>query len=138
MLALARCECQSKRAADRAEERSPPGSPSSTPDTYAPDPAAGGNLDTMDREELLKALQALDQELDGTYDVVIVGGAAMILHFGSDRATRDVDAFILSGHVSEIRHAVERVAREQDLPADWLNDGAKGYCFVLEPGLSAA
>jgi len=43
----------------------------------------------MDQKQLLVILQALDTRLTTSCDVVLVGGAAMILHFGAQRATHD-------------------------------------------------
>ena len=45
----------------------------------------------MKKSELVTVLQELDARLFSVCDVAIVGGAAMILHFGASRATRDVD-----------------------------------------------
>lgn len=87
----------------------------------------------MDESELLATLGRLDAQLTTTFDVVIVGGAAMILHFGASRATRDVDVMVLKGNVHHLRAAVSRVATEVGLPSDWLNDGAKGFVGVLPP-----
>jgi hypothetical protein len=61
----------------------------------------------------------------------LVGGAAMILHFGASRATRDIDALLLRGDVAELRHAVLRVAQEHRLPEDWLSDAVKGFADIL-------
>jgi hypothetical protein len=54
----------------------------------------------MDQYELIKVLSRLDEYLSSSFDVVIVGGAAMILHFGARRATRDVDVLVLKGDAS--------------------------------------
>jgi hypothetical protein len=70
----------------------------------------------MDRQALIQALQALDNQLASSLDVVIVGGAAMILHFGASRATLDVDVLVLRGEAADLRQAANIVAlREQDL-----------------------
>lgn len=87
----------------------------------------------MDESELLTVLGQLDARLTSAYDIVIVGGAAMILHFGASRATRDVDAIVLKGNPRQLRNAVAAVAAEVGLPEDWLNDGAKGFVGVLPP-----
>lgn len=60
----------------------------------------------MDESELLTLLGQLDARLTSAYDIVIVGGAAMILHFGASRATRDVDAIVLKGNPRQLRNAV--------------------------------
>jgi hypothetical protein len=90
----------------------------------------------MDKHELINILSRLDEHLSSPFDVVIVGGAAMILHFGAPRATRDVDVLVLKGNVSELREAARIIAHDQDLPDDWLNDGAKGFASILPPDFS--
>jgi len=67
-------------------------------------------------------------------EFVIVGGAAVVLLFAARETTKDVDAFFLRPEAAKIRAAAERVARLLDLPADWLNDNAKGYMVRLTTG----
>ena len=87
----------------------------------------------MDKNELILALQELDAQLSSACDVVLVGGAAMILHHGAPRATRDVDVLLLRGDLGEMRRAVQRVARAHDLPDDWVHDAVKGFADILPP-----
>ncbi|MBI1924850.1 hypothetical protein HYR99_11455 [Candidatus Poribacteria bacterium] len=87
----------------------------------------------MDKHELVDALKELDQRLSSSRDVILIGGAAMILHFGSSRATDDVDVLVLRGDVTELRQAVKAVAEERDLSEDWLSDAAKGFADILPP-----
>lgn len=82
----------------------------------------------MDRTAILQALTALgarlvERGLAG--DLYVVGGAAMALAYDERRATRDVDAMFVPKN--EIYRAVREVAADLDLPADWLNDGVKGF-----------
>jgi predicted nucleotidyltransferase len=87
----------------------------------------------MDRQELVEALRALDRRLASSVDIVVVGGAAMILHFGAPRATRDVDMLLLRGDSEELRGAIRDVARELHLPKNWMSDAAKAFADVLPP-----
>ena len=80
----------------------------------------------MDEQELVEVLRALDGELTSASDVVLVGGAAMILHFGARRATRDVDVLPLQGDIAELRRAVKTIARQHALPEDRMSDAVKG------------
>jgi hypothetical protein len=64
---------------------------------------------------------------------VVIGGAAMILHFGAPRATRDVDILLLRGDSEEVRRAIRDVAREEHLPENWMSDAVKGFADVLPP-----
>lgn len=87
----------------------------------------------MDKRELIETLRELDERLSSSFDVVVIGGAAMILHFGARRATRDIDALVLRGDLTELRLAVKAVARERGLPEDWMSDAAKGFADILPP-----
>ncbi len=83
------------------------------------------------------AFTALAKELErGQHhaEIVIVGGAALVLLFGARESTKDVDAYFVSPDASVIRDAVERVAQRLELPNDWLNDGAKGYMVGITTG----
>lgn len=82
----------------------------------------------MTQEEILEAFRALNDELarEGIKgEVGIVGGAAMVLAFNARESTRDVDAVFEPS--SKLRAAAIRIAAAHALPADWLNDAAKGY-----------
>lgn len=77
-------------------------------------------------------------------ELVVVGGAAVVLLYGAREATKDVDVLILSRvDPTLVRRAVQQVGGALDLPDDWLNDAAKGYVHGLalgdvlldEPGL---
>jgi hypothetical protein len=78
--------------------------------------------------ELERMLCLLNEQLGKngvTGEVCIVGGAAMILAFGSRESTRDIDALVMAP--SSVRRAVGQVAEAAGLPANWLNDGVKGF-----------
>jgi len=60
-----------------------------------------------------------------TGEVCIVGGAAMILAFGSRESTRDIDALVMAP--ASVRTAAAQVAETNGLSPNWLNDGAKGF-----------
>jgi hypothetical protein len=82
----------------------------------------------IDYATILRALGRLSEHLgergvDGELDVV--GGTAMMLAFQARQATKDVDAVFLPAQL--IRECATQVARELNLPADWLNDAAKRY-----------
>lgn len=83
---------------------------------------------TLTREQILAALQALSDELGKqgvTGELCLFGGTVMVLAFTARLTTKDVDA--LFQPVQTIRELARRIAAEQQLPADWLNDGVKGF-----------
>jgi hypothetical protein len=82
----------------------------------------------LSREAILKALGALSDELgrqDVTGEICLCGGAVMVLAFAARVSTRDVDAIFQP--TSLIRDLAVQIAEAQGLPANWLNDGVKGF-----------
>lgn len=82
----------------------------------------------LTREQILAALRALSDELGKqgiTGEVCLFGGTVMVLAFTARLTTKDVDA--LFHPTQTIRELARRIADEQHLPADWLNDGVKGF-----------
>jgi hypothetical protein len=77
---------------------------------------------------ILSALQALGDELTSQGvrgQIFIVGGAAMALAYSTRRVTKDIDAVFEPKRA--IYDAAAKVAEEQGLPEDWLNDAVKGF-----------
>ena len=82
----------------------------------------------MDRDEIRRYLEALSDLLGRrgvVGEVVIYGGAAMVLAHHARVSTKDVDAVFEPKAV--VYEAAERVTREQDAPRGWLNDAVKGF-----------
>lgn len=82
-------------------------------------------LTRSDIENLLRALndELKKEAIDG--ELYLVGGAVMCLVFNARPATADVDALFIPA--KKIREAAERVARKNNFPENWLNDGVKGF-----------
>ena len=83
---------------------------------------------TLTREAILRALTSLSEELGKqgvTGELCRFGGTVMLLAFTARLSTKDVDALFQPTPL--IRNLAQRIAEEQRLPADWLNDGVKGY-----------
>ena len=95
-------------------------------------------VNSLTREAIVKALGLLADRLqpdEPRVDLIIVGGAAMVLLFGARDSTKDVDAFHVDLEAkSRVAEAAASVATALDLPSDWLNDGAKGYVHGLSLG----
>jgi hypothetical protein len=91
----------------------------------------------LTRAEIRNALLALAGELTpgDRCEVIIVGGAALVLLYGARESTKDVDAVLLTeGDGARLRQAALRVANAAGLPDDWFNDAAKGYVHGLALG----
>jgi hypothetical protein len=83
---------------------------------------------TLTREQIIAALRGLSDELgkEGvTGEICLFGGTVMVLAFSARLATKDVDAVFQPAQT--IRELARRIAEEQHLPANWLNDGVKGF-----------
>lgn len=98
----------------------------------------------MKKEDILNALEQLGAELTKKGiqgEVLLVGGAAMCLAHNARDATKDVDA--LFEPKAEMYQAIERVAKNNNLEIDWMNDSVKGFIhanpkslpFIEYPGI---
>jgi hypothetical protein len=91
----------------------------------APQQPSGSGLT---RETILRALGSLSEELgkqNVTGELCLFGGTVMVLAFTARLSTKDVDA--LFQPAQSIRELARRIAAEEQLPDDWLNDGVKGF-----------
>jgi hypothetical protein len=82
----------------------------------------------LSRPAILNALTRLSAELarNGVLgEINLVGGTAMVLAFNARSATKDVDAVFEPS--AAVRSAAAVVARDLELPSDWLNDSVKGF-----------
>jgi hypothetical protein len=82
----------------------------------------------MDRTEIEGALHELSEILDGkgvVARIYLVGGAAMVLAYGSRFSTDDVDG---SGYPTDaVLVAAAEIAQRRGLQPDWLHDSVKVY-----------
>lgn len=91
-------------------------------------------MTTLNREQLLRALEELDKELAQQKvraELFVVGGAAMAIAYDARRSTTDIDAIFVP--TKEVRIAAERVAEKLQIRDDWLNDGVKGFIPGEDP-----
>ncbi len=91
----------------------------------------------LSADDIRKAFVALDDELrrrGERAEIVVAGGAVLVLLFNARKTTKDVDAYIVRPEASRVRDAVRHVAHDLGLPDDWLNDGAKGYFVGISDG----
>ena len=91
----------------------------------------------LNRARITQALRRLGElalEQETTLEVSLYGGAVFTLVYGSREATKDVDAVIRQSEIAGILAA--RVARELELPNDWLNDHVKQFWPRRRPSAS--
>lgn len=93
--------------------------------------SANSHLDSVAAMDRL--LAALSEQLSHTgheYDLIVIGGSALLALGLVSRATQDVDIVALTGSEglaealplpAPLTEARARVARDFDLPEDWLN-----------------
>ncbi len=83
----------------------------------------------LSRSEITQALERLGQlaTRQGTQiELLLVGGAAMVLLYNARSSTRDLDVVILRPRqTNSVKRLASQIAEELDLPSDWLNDGVK-------------
>lgn len=75
------------------------------------------NLDTYLRE-LAKEFRKLNGKA-ASAEIVLVGGAAILINYGFREATTDIDAIIHAS--SAMKDAINKVGDKFELPVDWLN-----------------
>lgn len=92
-------------------------------------------LSRRDIEIALTRLGELAQQQNTQIELLVIGGAAMVLAYDARQSTRDVDVLIRFPREARIaRDLAKQVGQEQGLPEDWLNDGAKGYLVGISEG----
>jgi hypothetical protein len=92
-------------------------------------------LAKRDIVEALERLGQLAETQSETIQLVLVGGALMVLAYEARQSTRDVDVVILEPkEASTVRAMAGIVAAERRWPEEWLNDAVKGYLVGLSEG----
>lgn len=86
----------------------------------------------ISKKQIKKLFIRINEELklrSEVGEIGIVGGTVMCLVYNAREATKDVDAIFEPASI--IRDIGKQIAREENLPPDWLNDAAKGF---IRPG----
>lgn len=101
---------------------------------------------TQSADALFHALGEQLAAVGAAFDVVVVGGSALLVLGLASRATKDVDVLAVRTGGSLVSadplppalvEASDRVARDFGLPADWLNSGPAGLMdFGLPEGFA--
>ena len=91
----------------------------------------------LERSELLLALERLGALCPRDTEIVLAGGAALILGGYIERGTDDGDVIHSEPKLTDIRDLIAAVADEQSLGSGWLNDGIKAWADVLPPNFNS-
>ena len=89
--------------------------------------------ESLSRDRITQALRRLGElalEQKVTLEVSLYGGAVFTLVYGSRDATKDVDAVVRQSGIAK-RLALD-VAKELELPEDWLSDQVKQFLAEKE------
>lgn len=82
----------------------------------------------LTQKQILHLFDRLNEELEKRSEVGeigIVSGTVMCLVHNARNATKDIDAIFAP--TATIRKIVAQIGDEENLPKDWLNDGAKNF-----------
>ena len=87
----------------------------------------------LDQSLTLEALRRLDARISKPAQLIVGGGAAMLLAYDHPLATQDVDAFAARGglRLADLDSMAKEVAGEIDIEPDWLNAHFETFTGVL-------
>ena len=68
-----------------------------------------------------------------TGEILLVGGAVMLLKVQNREVTKDIDAYFNPMQANVIREAAQVIANREGLTPDWINDGVKGFFYTQPP-----
>src|SRR5438874_494564 len=66
-----------------------------------------------------------------TFDIILLGGAVMLIEVGNRDSTQDIDTYFLPDFMA-IFKAAAVIAGREGLPDGWLNDAAAGSTYFFE------
>jgi len=99
---------------------------------------SGRGMALLSELDIVSALERLGQlafDQGHTLQLVVVGGAAMVLGYHARQATHDIDVVFLPPPEPQIiRLYAKTVADEHGWPEDWLNNAASGYLIGMSTG----
>jgi len=85
-------------------------------------------MTTLSKKQILQYLKELSDIMERKNlkgEILLFGGAAMVLAFNSRSSTKDVDAIFRPK--KEIFTISKEIAEKHRLPEGWLNDSVKGF-----------
>ena len=91
----------------------------------------------LNKTQILENLEVLSEWLsvkypDNTFELVVVGGAAMALDEFKDQ-TRDIDLLLPEILPAALKEGIAHVSRAKRLPPEWINTNAANILKKLKP-----
>lgn len=89
----------------------------------------------MDKKTMLQAFREVDRKLKSPVNVIVGGGAAMLLAYGVPLATHDIDGFLTETSVTaaEFDLLVKAVASEMKINPQWFNSFFDSFTYTIPP-----
>lgn len=90
----------------------------------------------MNKRDIEKYLRMLGQELQQrqvTGEILLAGGAVMLLKVQNREVTKDIDAYFPPQQAEVIREAAKIVADREGLAYNWINDAVEGFFYTQPP-----
>jgi Nucleotidyltransferase of unknown function (DUF6036) len=87
----------------------------------------------MKKNIMQQAFEALDRALPDRAELLIGGGAAMLLAHGVPLSTMDIDGILLASAMTpaELDPIVKKVGREMGIGAHWFNDYINTFTYTI-------
>lgn len=90
----------------------------------------------MNKQDIEKYLRMLGYELQQrqvTGEILLAGGAVMLLKVQNREVTKDIDAYFPPKQAEVIREAAKVVADREGLAYNWINDAVEGFFYTQPP-----
>lgn len=85
----------------------------------------------LNKAKMQLALAELNKVLDRKFTLIMGGGGAMVLAHNYPLSTYDIDAIPKDLSIAELDVHVKQVAKNLDIPVDWLNPYYSTFTHVL-------
>lgn len=99
--------------------------------SYSSEESEVWSVKSLSRDIMLKAFGCLNKMLEAPLTLIVGGGGAMILAHAYPLATAGIDAVPKGMDLAETDKVIKKVAKDLNLPGDWLNPYFSTFSHVL-------
>ena len=85
----------------------------------------------LNKKTVLKAMKRLDELAPHSFEMIVGGGAAMMCAYDCPLTTVDMDVVFKYISGERLEKPVRQIAREMNLPGNWLNSWYAGFTHYL-------